>query len=51
MVGTASITNIAGLPRRRVDTFRALVYVIETDAAQKGSAELAFITRSDRLAS
>jgi len=40
-VGTASSTNIVRLPRRRVGTVRALVLVITTDAAHKGSAEWA----------
>ena len=40
-VCTASNTSIVKLPRRRADTARALVNVKATDAAHKGSAELA----------
>jgi hypothetical protein len=38
---TSSSTNIVRLLRRRVDSARALVDVIATDAAHKGSAEWA----------
>ena len=39
LAGTASNTSIVRLSRRRVDTARALVHVIATDAADKSGAE------------
>jgi hypothetical protein len=38
---TANSTDITRLPHRRVDTARALVHVIATDAALKGIVEWA----------
>jgi hypothetical protein len=50
-VGTASSTNAARQTRRCAATVRALVHVITTDAAHKGSADWALHHSFGRLVS